>query len=118
MDGLIITKKSDIVNIADAIRSQTGETNQMSITDIPIKVKTLSSIGSSLEPKEDDNNNNGQIHTNSKDIGYIAVPESIRLGCYRSNTNGTGRFAKGIMNDCLVYNTALTDEQIQDFLLF
>ena len=63
-------------------------------------------------------NNNGQIHTNSKDIGYIAVPESIRLGCYRSNTNGTGRFAKGIMNDCLVYNTALTDEQIQEFLLF
>lgn len=61
-------------------------------------------------------NNNGQIHTNSKDIGYIAVPESIRLGCYRSNTNGTGRFAKGIMNDCLVYNTALSDEQIQEFL--
>ena len=62
-------------------------------------------------------NNNGQIHTNSKDIGYIAVPESIRLGCYRSNTNGTGRFAKGIMNDCLVYNTALSDEQIQEFLI-
>ncbi|MBQ5824897.1 MAG: CotH kinase family protein [Clostridia bacterium] len=62
-------------------------------------------------------NNNGQIHTNSKDIGYIAVPESIRLGCYRSNTNGTGRFAKGVMNDCLVYNTALSDEQIQEFLI-
>ena len=62
-------------------------------------------------------NNNGQIHTNSKDIGYTAVPEAIRLGCYRSNTNGTGRFAKGIMNDCLVYNAALSDEQIQEFLM-
>lgn len=54
MDELIISNKADIVNIADAIRSQTGETEQMPITDIPMKIKTLSSVGSSLEPKEDD----------------------------------------------------------------
>ena len=62
-------------------------------------------------------NENGQIHTNKKYIPYVAVPEELRLGCFRSNTGGTGRFAKGIMNDCKVYNYALSDEQISEFLL-
>lgn len=62
-------------------------------------------------------NENGQIHTNTKYIPYVAVPEELRLGCFRSNTGGTGRFAKGIMNDCKVYNCALSDEQISEFLL-
>jgi hypothetical protein len=61
-------------------------------------------------------NNNGQIHTNTKDIGYVAVPENVRLGCYRSNVGGTGRFAKGIMNDCKIYNYALSDEQVEELL--
>ena len=54
MDELIITAKSDIVNIADAIRSQTGETNGMLITDMPIKIRTLSNNISSIEPDEYD----------------------------------------------------------------
>lgn len=58
----------------------------------------------------------GQIHTNRKQIDYVAVPEELRLGCYRSNTGGTGRFAKGIMNDCKVYNYALSDEEIQNLI--
>ena len=62
-------------------------------------------------------NENGQIHTNTKSMDYVAVPEELRLGCYRSNTNGTGRFAKGILNDCKIYNVALTDEQLEEFLL-
>jgi hypothetical protein len=61
-------------------------------------------------------NENGQIHTNSKHMDYVAVPEELRLGCYRSNTNGTGRFAKGVLNDCCIYNIALTDEQINAWL--
>ena len=61
-------------------------------------------------------NENGQIHTNTKQIAYVAVPEELRLGCYRSNVGGTGRFAKGIMNDCKVYNYALSDEQINELL--
>lgn len=61
-------------------------------------------------------NENGQIHTNNKQIPYVAVPEELRLGCYRSNVGGTGRFAKGIMNDCKVYNYALSDEEINEFL--
>ena len=62
-------------------------------------------------------NENGQIHTNTKYMDYVAVPEELRLGCYRSNVNGTGRFAKGILNDCQIYNIALTDEQIEEYLL-
>lgn len=61
-------------------------------------------------------NENGQIHTNKKYMDYVAVPEELRLGCYRSNTNGTGRFAKGILNDCKVYDVALTDEELNEFL--
>lgn len=49
-------------------------------------------------------------------MDYVAVPEALRLGCYRSNTNGTGRFAKGILNDCKIYNVALTDAQIETWL--
>ena len=62
-------------------------------------------------------NENGQIHTNTKYMDYVAVPEELRLGCYRSNVNGTGRFAKGILNDCRIYNVALTNEQIEEYLL-
>lgn len=61
-------------------------------------------------------NENGQIHTNKKYMDYVAVPEELRLGCYRSNVNGTGRFAKGILNDCKIYNVALTDEEVNAFL--
>ena len=61
-------------------------------------------------------NESGQIHTNKKQIPYVAVPEELRLGCYRSNVGGTGRFAKGIMNDCKVYNYALSDEEMNEFL--
>ena len=62
-------------------------------------------------------NENGQIHTNKKQIAYVAVPEELRLGCYRSNVGGTGRFAKGVMNDCRVYNYALSDEEIEELLI-
>ena len=62
-------------------------------------------------------NENGQIHKNTKVMEYYAVPEELRLGCYRSNVGGTGRFAKGLMNDCKIYNYALTDTQMEEILL-
>ena len=45
-------------------------------------------------------------------MDYVAVPEELRLGCYRSNVGGTGRFAKGIMNDCKIYNIGISDDEI------
>jgi hypothetical protein len=62
-------------------------------------------------------NENGQIHKNEKTMEYYAVPEELRLGCYRSNVGGTGRFAKGILNDCKIYNCALSDDEMNALLL-
>lgn len=62
-------------------------------------------------------NENGQIHKNVKQVTYVSVFENVRLGCYQTTTGGTGRFAKGIMNDCKIYNYALSDEQMEEMLL-
>lgn len=56
-------------------------------------------------------------HIIEKVIDYYAVPEELRLGCFRSNVGGTGRFAKGIMNDCKVYNYAISNELMNELLL-
>ena len=61
-------------------------------------------------------NENGQVHKNEKVMEYYAVPEELRLGCYRSNVGGTGRFAKGLLNDCKVYNYAISDQEMNDLL--
>jgi hypothetical protein len=61
-------------------------------------------------------NENGQIHKNEKVMEYYAVPEELRLGCYRSNVGGTGRFAKGLLNDCKIYNYAISDEEMNTLL--
>lgn len=62
-------------------------------------------------------NNNGLVQKDTKDMSFVAVPENVRLGCYQTTLGGTGRFARGIMNDCVIYNYALTDEQIEAILL-
>ena len=62
-------------------------------------------------------NENGQIHKNTKAMDYYAVPEELRLGCYRSNVGGTGRFAKGLLNDCKIYDYAISDEEMNAMLL-
>ena len=62
-------------------------------------------------------NDTGIIHKNVKQIAYVAVPENVRLGCYQTTLGGTGRFAKGVMNDCKIYNYALSDDQMEELLL-
>ena len=62
-------------------------------------------------------NENGQIHKTEKTMSYVAVGEALRLGCYRSNVGGSGRFAKGVMNDCKIYNYAISDEEMEELLL-
>lgn len=62
-------------------------------------------------------NNNGQIYKDQKVMEYVAVAEPLRLGCYRSNVGGTGRFVKGTLNDCKIYNYDLTDTEMEALLL-
>ena len=62
-------------------------------------------------------NNNGQIHKHEKTMDYVSVTEPLRLGCYRSNVGGTGRFAKGVLNDCRIYDYALSDTEMEELLI-
>ena len=44
MDDLIISKKDSLTDIADAVRSQTGQTDLLSLDDIANEIRTLSSV--------------------------------------------------------------------------
>lgn len=46
MSELIIANKDDLTDIADAVRSQTGEANPLSLNDIASEIRTLSAGGS------------------------------------------------------------------------
>jgi hypothetical protein len=48
-EELIIANKTDITDIADAVREQTGETELMGIKEMPAKIRTLSSGGTSVQ---------------------------------------------------------------------
>ena len=62
-------------------------------------------------------NNNGQIYSDTKQSTYVAVPQTLILGCYQTTLGTTGRYSKGIMNDCIVYNYALSDDEVRELLL-
>ena len=47
-EALIIADKSDLVNIADAVREQTGETDLLSLDDIANEIRTLSQASTNL----------------------------------------------------------------------
>ena len=49
MNELIISQKEDLINVADAVREQTGETELMNIKEIPTKIRTLSAGGASVQ---------------------------------------------------------------------
>lgn len=48
---------------------------------------------------------------------FNTIDETLLLGCYQTTDGTKGRFAKGIMNDCKVYDVALSDEEINAFLM-
>jgi hypothetical protein len=53
MSELIIANKDDITDIADAVRSQTGETNSLSLNDIANEIRTLSTGGGGVSVQAD-----------------------------------------------------------------
>lgn len=61
-------------------------------------------------------NHSGGVLTDSIQGVYTAITQNLLLGCYQTNAGEKGRYAKGIMNDCKVYNFALSDEEIDTWL--
>lgn len=49
-------------------------------------------------------------------LTYVQISQSLLLGCYQTTTGTPGRFAKGILNDCKVYNRAISDDEITAYL--
>lgn len=60
MSELIITEKSDLVDVADAVRSQTGENAPLTLKEIPSKIRTLSNGGSAGLSVQADLNQNDE----------------------------------------------------------
>lgn len=49
-------------------------------------------------------------------LTYVHISQSLLLGCYQDIAGMPGRFAKGILNDCKVYNRAISDDEITAYL--
>lgn len=43
---------------------------------------------------------------------YHQIDETVLLGCYRDTTDAKGRYWKGTMNDCRIWERALTDAEV------
>ena len=43
---------------------------------------------------------------------YIAINQTLLLGCYQTTSGEKGRFAKGILHNCKVWDDALSEEEI------
>lgn len=61
-------------------------------------------------------NNSGEILTSSVDCTFVSIPQTLLLGGYQTSNGTKGRYAKGILEDCKVYNYALPDAEIEAFL--
>ena len=113
-EELIIAKKSDIVDIADAVRSQTGGTEQLSLTDIADEVRTLSfDDGSTTELIQGLQNQIDEINETIDDVKdlykKLASDTVLRFYCiedvtivlngisttYSANSNVEIKFAEG-----------------------
>ena len=61
-------------------------------------------------------NQTGDVLSSSKNIGYSAHDKTLLLGCYQQINGTKGRYAKGVMHDCIVYDRALSDDEITALL--
>lgn len=62
-------------------------------------------------------NDSGVVYTDTITGTFVAVAESLLLGCYQTADGTKGRFAKGVMHDCKVYNYALSSDEIEAYLI-
>ena len=61
-------------------------------------------------------NGTSEVFKNTCSVSALTIAETALLGCYQATTGEKGRYAKGIMRDCKIYNRALTDAEIEAYL--
>lgn len=66
MSELIISQKEDLTNIAEAVREQIGETELMSIKEMPSKIRTLSVGGTSIQSDWNQNDETALDHVKNR----------------------------------------------------
>ena len=74
MEELIISKKEDLTNIADAVREQTGESDMLNINEIPEKIRTIS-------------------RSNSNSIGAAGTGENSEIFNDLDNNQASGNYS-------------------------
>lgn len=136
MDELIISKKEDLTNIAEAVREQTGGTDPLSLDNIANEIRTLSTVDMDkvlLKTEQELSDEElAQVRQNLKFIGkslggqtvtvdgveYTASNTAEIFGDYNSNiaigdwsiAEGSGTVAKGRASHAEgAYGQALTD---------
>ena len=57
-------------------------------------------------------NNTGDILKISGSTTYTKVDQTLLLGCYQTTDGTKGRFAKGVMHEAIVYDRALSDDEV------
>ena len=80
-EELIVVEKSDLDDVADAIREQTGETELMSVKAMSPKIRTLSSSGASVQSDWNQNDETATDYVKNRthwieESNVIALPKT------------------------------------------
>lgn len=59
-------------------------------------------------------NQTGDVLVKSGSTTYTKVDQTLLLGCYQTTDGTKGRFAKGVMHEAIVYDRALSDDEVND----
>jgi hypothetical protein len=57
------------------------------------------------------------ISKKSGSCTFAAIAETLLLGCHQQTSGTKGRYAKGVLADCKVYNRAMTTEEVEAYLM-
>lgn len=79
------------------------------------KFKTVARVSGTTAYVRIVNTENSTVRENSKDITYEKVEQNLLLGCYQDSNGTKGRFWSGTINRCVVWNRALSDEEISAY---
>lgn len=105
------------------MRQNTGVLNARSLSDDKVANADFASVKAAYIKSADGTlsikrryNNAGDILTSSNKFIFTSVTQNLILGCYQTATGEKGRYVKGILNDCKVYDGVLSDAEIEAYL--